>query len=45
MHQKRDTVEIRVEVVQDDEYGTVYVASNGQLLPAKAGSLSLALRR
>ena len=31
MHQKRDTEEIRVEVVQDDEYGTVYVASNDEL--------------
>ncbi len=31
MHQKRDTVEIRVEVTQDDEYGTVYVASNDEL--------------
>ena len=27
----RDTVEIRVEVTQDDEYGTVYVATNDEL--------------
>lgn len=28
---KRDTVKIRVEVTQDDEYGTFYVASNDEL--------------
>lgn len=27
----RDTIEIRVEVTQDEEYGTVYVASNDEL--------------
>lgn len=29
--QKSDTVEIRVEVTQDDEYGPVYVATNDEL--------------
>jgi predicted RNase H-like HicB family nuclease len=27
----RDTVEIKVEVTHDDEYGTVYVATNDEL--------------
>lgn len=27
----RDTVEIRVEVTQDEDYGTVYVATNDEL--------------
>ncbi len=27
----RNTVEIRVEVTQDDDYGTMYVASNDEL--------------
>lgn len=27
----RDTVEIKVEVTQDDDYGTVYVATNDEL--------------
>jgi predicted RNase H-like HicB family nuclease len=27
----RDTVEIRVEVTEDEEYGTVYVATNDEL--------------
>ncbi len=31
MRPKRDTVEIRVEVTQDDEYGPVYVATNDEL--------------
>ncbi len=31
MNTIRDTVEVRVEVTQDEEYGTVYVASNDEL--------------
>jgi len=31
MRQKRNTVEIRIDVTQDDEYGTVYVATNDEL--------------
>lgn len=31
MSVERDTVEIRVEVTQDDDYGTVYVATNDEL--------------
>ena len=31
MNAVRDTVEIQVEVTQDDDYGTVYVATNDEL--------------
>ena len=31
MSKVRDTVEIKIEVTQDEDYGTVYVATNDEL--------------